>query len=479
MRIRVGLLCLFAGWMSMSMTVMAHADAPDLLPVVIDAAQGTVEIRNIGDTPAQRSQVFVICSKFDADSKHSEPCSAGLSLPGYIGKWNALPYDVPDLPPGGSYRFQVFGAGAFPHTPGSYGVQIIADSGNQIAESNEQNNNTRLDSVVKAEPGIVKLIAHVGTGRPEWPIHIVVRRHATDTAAPGKVVTVGDPQLFPHDIYLPPGSYDIRVTQRQTFLNSSINPQADFQQLLSQQIVGELELGNFSAVTVEPEKVSERTISFKQPAPGKLMVHTLCDGEPARAYLDVSTPDQATRPLLKSYPAYLDSDVAVNLLPGRYELKIEPEDRTRGYQGHGYRAQTLVVEIEAGKTSEETVTFTAAPKGRLVLTSLVDGSRGKAEIGIRPAGSTTNFGAVIASYNLFSLSTGLLPGHYDIQVRPLEVALSVGGVDVFHGKWEGPGLKTRRVDGIEPVILHDIEIRAGEVVEKTVEFETSKDKEKR
>jgi len=74
-----------------------------------------------------------------------------LHLRGFIEKWNTLPYDVPALQPDDKFLFHVFGSGAFPRRPGVYGMTITIDPLKQITESNESNNYTRLDTVIRVE----------------------------------------------------------------------------------------------------------------------------------------------------------------------------------------------------------------------------------------------------------------------------------------------------------------------------------------
>jgi len=124
---------------------------PYLIPVVVNAYQGAVEIQNIGDTVATPSQIFVVCSRLTAKSEHAESCAAGLQLSGFIVKWNTLPIDIPTLQPGEKYLVHIFGAGAFPRRPGTYGMKITADPLKHIAESSEKNNYTRLDTVIKVK----------------------------------------------------------------------------------------------------------------------------------------------------------------------------------------------------------------------------------------------------------------------------------------------------------------------------------------
>ncbi len=130
-------------------SAVAGSKLPDLVPVVVNADRGVVEVRNTGEAAAEPSRVFVNCSVVLAGK--STPCAAGLQLPCYIEKWNVLAYDVPALQPGDKYRFHVFGSDAFPHRPGTYGMAITADPLKHIAEFSESNNHTRLDTLVKAE----------------------------------------------------------------------------------------------------------------------------------------------------------------------------------------------------------------------------------------------------------------------------------------------------------------------------------------
>jgi len=141
---------LLAGLFLMVSTAMAQDAMPDLTPVVVNANQGVLEIRNNGNVAAKPSQLFVVCSRFGS-GKPSTFCAAGLHLPNYIKKWNTLSYDIPALPPGARHRIHLFGAGALPRKAGNYGMKISVDPLRHIAESNENNNYTRLDTTIKAE----------------------------------------------------------------------------------------------------------------------------------------------------------------------------------------------------------------------------------------------------------------------------------------------------------------------------------------
>ncbi len=146
---RVGFLSLIVNLFGMVPSAQAQSKLPDLMPVVIDANKGLVEVRNVGGATAAASQVFIVCSRVPPKSKRIERCAAGLHLPGFIKKWNILPYDIPALQPGGKYLLHLFGSGAFQRRPGLNAMAITTDPLKQITESSESNNYTRLDTVIK------------------------------------------------------------------------------------------------------------------------------------------------------------------------------------------------------------------------------------------------------------------------------------------------------------------------------------------
>lgn len=795
---------------AMAATAMAQGAMPDLTPVVMDANQGTIEIRNIGHAAAKPSRVFVVCSV--RDSGKTKPCAEGLHLPGFIKKWNTLPFDIPALQPGARHRIRVFGAGAFPHKPGLHGMKIIIDPMKKIAESDESNNYTRLDITIKAkEPsvsktldkmpdlvpvasnadqGIVrirnngtalarasKLVAsckvydslgafmHACTARiylpnfdanrlllnydvpalkpgqsheihlfgsDAWPQHpgryhlevfadfdkqvaeasegnnstsftslyaanklapgskpqakmpdliavardpffgIVYVENQGDTTAgkskllmicnqagqnggcptspameriydfdlggyvidvpslpAGKVRRIAFPMSglswdrgiysfsltadasrtveessegnniarktlqwdtgilrliatrngktvpiiyhidpsgdrsrvsgsllrksgmgvsTPVDISLPtgtyrlgilpansygaeyrfdieikagkvlaqrvafqqpgllklvvlddhheklsssysintsgrrdnvasigggtspfevkliPGDYDVHVLRNSTLTNRSHKSRMNIRRVLGPR-VKKLVAG----VHIQSGQTIEKEVIFPHVTPGELHVDVFADGQPVRSHLNLS--DAQGHSVLSSFPALFDTPTRLRLAPGHYTLNVYPEDEGNAFQGHGYGIRNIVIEIKAGGTTEKTVKFQMSEKGQLALTVFVDGSRSKAEIGIRKAGGKGGFGTVKATYNLLTNKADFLPGRYDISIRPLEFHLTPGGVDVFHGGISGPGMQTRRVHGAEPVILHDIRINPKETLEKTVRFE--------
>jgi len=170
----IGFLCLIISLFVMASMALAQEKLPDLTPVVINASQGLLEVRNIGNEVAKPSQLYVVCSMFHAGQR-STPCAAGLHLPGYIAKWNALAFDVPALQPSGKYLLRLFGSGALPRKPNNYGMKITTDPLKHIVEANESNNYTRLDTTIKAEkegasksakrkPDLIPLIVNADQG---------------------------------------------------------------------------------------------------------------------------------------------------------------------------------------------------------------------------------------------------------------------------------------------------------------------------
>jgi len=455
----IGFLCLIVCLFITVSTANAQGQ-PDLVPVVIDADQGVVEIKNIGEVASESGKVFVVCSRIPSGSKRSEPCAAGSHIPGFIEKWNTLPFDVPALKPGTSFRFKVFGAGAFERRYGAYGMKIIADPQKRIFEANEKNNMARLNIVPK--PGVLRLV--VQDDLPELPVNYLIRRHGKSAGKSKSITGTRSIKALPLDLNLAPGSYDVRVVQHRSMYSTDD---------LDKMVIGELVLVNRSDVLVESKEIVEVKLLFRQESPGKLKLHLLADGHPTEAWIGIGAlEDDESQPELMR--RNLEADTELNLLPGRYEVLANPKDEGPYSRKHGYGTQQASFEIRSGQTTEKTLRFVSARKGKLVLIALVDGGRNKADIKIRRAGSKESFGYVDTSYNLFSNSVELVPGDYDISVMPLEYTLSPGGVDVFHGGVEGPGIKTRRIHGIEPIILHNIEIRPGATLKKSVNFDHQK-----
>ncbi len=124
---------------------------PDLVPMVVNANRGVIRVRNIGAAIAGSSKLFVICSIVRSGGR-SSPCAAGLRLPNYNAARNTLVYPIHALRPGASQTLRLFGPRSLPRRLGTYGIKLFADGPRRIAESNERNNYTRLDTVIRKKP---------------------------------------------------------------------------------------------------------------------------------------------------------------------------------------------------------------------------------------------------------------------------------------------------------------------------------------
>jgi len=354
----IGFLCLIVCLFMTVSTAVAQEPLPDLTPIVVDANQGSLEVRNIGNEAAKPSQLYVVCSMFHAGQR-STPCAAGLHLPGYIAKWNALPFDIPALKPGESYHIQLFGAGAFQKkTENVYGMQITTDPLKRIAESNEANNYTRLD--VAPKPGVLRLVGQ--DDLPELPVYYLIRRHGKSAGKSQPIRGTRSIKALPLDFYLGPGSYDVRVVQQRSIYSTGD---------LDKMVIGEWLLVNSSGVLVGSKEIVELKLIFRQEPPGKLKLHLLADGHPTGAWTGIATleGDKIQPKLMRRN---LEADTELNLLPGRYEVLATPKDEGPYSRKHGYGTQQVSFEIRSGQTTDKTLRFVSARKGKLVLSALVE-----------------------------------------------------------------------------------------------------------
>jgi len=453
---------------------MAQGRMPDLTPRLVDASKGTVEVRNIGDAQAPASRVFVVCTTLHSDDK-GVPCAAGLHLAAYIEKWNVLAYDIPALRPGGSHLLRLFGPDGFPRRPGRYGMKITVDPLKRIAESDESNNYTRLDTLIEPDPGSLRLVVLDDRGNqlpPFYSFSYAIRRHGEKRR--WKFAAQGQGQTSAQTVSLPSGRYDLHLNINRHFSNPMYHRVPDIQKVLSDRTLGPDLQRDILDIPVQPGQTVEERVVIGYLEPGRLELRVMADGKPVRAHIDIDLPGEAGLPgrVLRSYPALFDSPAELKLIPGCYKLKVAPEDEGRSFQNAGYGSKTVPLLIQPGETLKKQIDFTSARKGTLVLTVLVNGSRSKAEIGIRKAGGQGGFSALGSTYNFMTNSAGLLPGSYDLSIRPRKIYFSPGVPDFFQGRSQGPGFKTRRIGGLEPLILHGITIRSGERLEKTVEFTT-------
>ena len=456
---------LLYGLLLTSSIVLAQEKLPDLMPIVIDAAEGIVDIKNIGNARAQPSRVFIVCSRIPPKAKRAIPCARGLHLNGFIAKWNALPFDIPALNPAGVYHLHVFSDHAFPRKTGVHGMSITVDPLRQIAESNETNNQAHLDTVIQP----LKHAPTSPTTKPTGHLNFDVANTHNDPLSHVYWSINHSGQRYPDiasgsgasavSISVAPGVYDLHLWRELIVMKkSAFKPDRILGRNIEKVIPG---------ITIVAGKTITRKVTFDTINAGDLLIQTSADGKPDQAYISVY--DQRDHPVLNIYPAKFSAQTRLKLIPGRYHLKVRPVGKT-GVQGDGYTGKTEAIEIKAGKTLVKAFNFTRPKKGSLTITAFVNGSRSKAEITIRKAGTKNHFGALAASYNLFSNQAILLPGRYDLSIRPLQFCFSPGGVDVFHGGVQAPGIRQRRIKGVKPVILQNIEVKPGKTLKQTVKF---------
>jgi len=125
---------------------------PDLIPQVINGQHGEVVVKNIGLATAGESQLGIICSRSHSSLTAMACVDERLHLSNYNASYNTLSFNIPALKPGASYRIKVWGAGGIPlssKVADSYSMKLFADVKKRVAESNERNNDTRLDVTIR------------------------------------------------------------------------------------------------------------------------------------------------------------------------------------------------------------------------------------------------------------------------------------------------------------------------------------------
>ncbi len=435
-------LCSLAGALPVA---AVQAGQADLTPVVIDADQGVIEIRNIGNVAAEASQIFVLCTVIRPGSG-SQPCAAGLDLPGYIPKWNTLPVDIPALQPAANYRLQLFGPATFPGRAGTYAVVITADPLHSIAEANESNNTARWQTDVSmegsspakpaGEPDDQVPMASKGAGSLQ--VRVLMQGKPVGAAIrvtlPGRwnqlvlqnEMVEGDSDKHmtqtPFEVSLPAGKYDL-------YVHALVSPLLIYMQT--------------NAVPIEIKAGEQLQTSVTIPS-GRLQASSTLDGKNiAGMKVDISGNAFATDPSgFKQFSTYgsLQTPIDVSVPPGKYHIKV--------WYPEGRQSQSFDVEIEAGKTINSDVSFRQLRTGYLKLNVMMDGK-------------------AVPSQGDYLFDVYLLDAKTGDQITPLEGAytgplqLPVGTYDVkIH----------ERVIGGSDIVLKAIEIREGKTLEKRAEI---------
>lgn len=457
-------------------TLVYANSQPDLLIQVIDSSKGQVVVKNEGMASSPASKLYVVCSyiKSGLPATSSSYCAKGLGLPNYIAKWNTLSIEIPPLAAGEKYSPRLFGPRAFPGNPGEYAIKLTIDPLKAIVESNESNNFAHFIRFVKAQPGMLTVVAQSPKGQQLSKFtYYLLKPGDTDL---WRAVLSGIDKPSPQRFTVAPGVYDLRVRHYQRYIGSKHPSEKQIKQAMAHQVFGADQNLFVSNINIKSGQKLQKKLIIPEPASGTLELNILADGKPVKARVGLGFPEDTVLPdkVFKSYPIWLSSPMKMNLFTGDYQLQVVPEDKGGVYQNAGYGSQLLPISIQSGKTLKKTINFKLKVKGQLNITVLLNGKRVKAQISIRKSGTKDRFGVIRSSYNLLSNKAQILPGNYDFSILPLDIYFSPGGVDFFHGRTEGPDIKTRRIKGIKPVILSHVEIKSGETYKQKVDFNNLK-----
>ncbi len=350
----------------------ASSKLPDLMPVVVNADWGLVEVRNIGEAAAEPSRVFVNCSRIFHGK--TTACGAGLQLPGYIEKWNILPYDIPALQPGGSYRFHVFGDHAFPSRPGSYGMSISADPYKRVTEASESNNATRLDTLIKAEKVsslqysdlFPQQILSAGKGKGLLKIRVLMAGKLIASAV--RVTQHGKSERTvlqtksrrsdsyehmkqtPFAVTLPAGRYDLYVQAR-------VSPLQVYMQTVAMPVV------------IKAGKQLEKTVTIPS---GHLKISSSITGKTTTGMTVEVTGGASYKNKLPDFDNYmtfqkLKTPVDADVPPGKYKIKVQNPQTGE--------IQNFDVLVKDRGAVEKSLAFNKFHAGYLKFSLLVDGKR--------------------------------------------------------------------------------------------------------
>jgi len=161
----------------------------------------------------------------------------------------------------------------------------------------------------------------------------------------------------------------------------------------------------------------------------------------------------------------------IKIVTGKYRIWISAIDKRPIYPQPIYRAKPTVVEIKSGEKLKKVVQFKAKIVSDLEITVMLNGMPTKGKITGRPAGSGS-FGFVPAKFNLVFNHVAILPGNYDLKIRPLTLRFTPG-IDVFKGR-KSSNFTMSPVKGTTPIILRNVHIGINKKVSKTVWFKVKK-----
>jgi len=319
---------------------------PDLLPVVVDANAGLVEIRNAGDAQAEANKLSVICTAFDAATKKWAPCAAGLNLPNYSARYNELIYPVPALKPGEDYSFTLFDPKTLsrPRTP--FAIKLFVDRYKDVAESDESNNGVQLrpeaeksTATVVLPPMKAQLNLTVTLNGKAVKAEIKAYRKGKGGVAYWSYYQTGGPALAsPIHFSLPTGSYDLHIRPygKSLFIDRTV------------------------ALQVKAGEQLDKVIDLSS---GHLQLNTESGGETLSGRVSIRHDNIS---VTGSLAGSLYTPCSVDLAPGNYTVVVtNPQDRSQ---------QSVAVTVQAMRETKKTITFDTLHAGYIDIHLLVNGT---------------------------------------------------------------------------------------------------------
>jgi len=346
----------------------------DLMPVVIDADQGKIEVRNTGTAASEASQIAVVCSV--SLSGKSTPCGGRHSG-----------FDIPTLQPGGSYSINLFGAGAIPRKKGTYTIKITVDPYNRIAEINEANNvvslvledaTEKMLALKEMQAGRLKLNALVDGHKKADKYFYRYASVTITSASTFKSVEPLPGSMGSYVTVLPSGTYDVLIHEHawgnpDTHLTVKIADGQTVEKTITTREPGELQLitrwktskfHDSACAVIRPVAITGAialyaylSVTNSSADLSKKDKNTInCDPyiDPVIVTFTRLDEDRRTSNPMKVPAGFFGSDTKVTtfgLLPGTYRVSLWPEN-------HKELQQTLEnIRIEPGKALLKNLEF--------------------------------------------------------------------------------------------------------------------------
>ncbi len=467
--IRLGLLLILL--FSLNGFAGVSSAKPDLKINVIDKQQGLIEVKNIGALSSPPSVLYVNCTRlWQGDSQR---CAAGLKLSNYITRWNILSYEIPVLQKNQGFKIKLFSEDNFPRKTGFYGISLTIDPLKKITESNELNNQSRLDVNLKntiiETDGILSI-----TFKDNSHTNNIKRRYAVSAYGHRGYITQGEIYLLkPIVLILKPGKYSLHIIEnwkqmnRQHNSDFSINP-----------IIGPEMKQTYTNIVIKPGEKTSKNVTFDPVKTGKLQLSAFLDGKLTKAQIQIfRSSDRAFA--FSSFPDSISTPVDLNLIPGSYEVYINPKGSLSGSEFIGYpekvfKPQSFSLKIKANKKINHIVRFKHVKKSQLVLKVLLNGVMVKAKIQVKPPGKDKKYYRNLTSnYQYFSNIVELLPGQYDLLITPYTLHFAPPAISTYHQAGFSVGGFKYYPNAKKAVKLPDISIESGENITRTLEINDS------